>query len=822
MATSAASDSDIFKQCMQHACAQSRDLMVRLVQQAVAVMEAKQNTLTDMRQRIQWEDYTRDLSQQREQLADSFLLTLRTTLDKAIAATESTAKDTESAASADKPVTRSLRFEAMELVDDAKVQNQIDRSRMLQAVENACEKELVLLDALVCATRGLKIVRPENNPLRPHTFCTALTETLACAKATSAQRIVWMQNLSALLGPELRKLYQKLVEFLQSERVQAVGYNVNYSFGKQSQGANGDPAGAGAAGGADQAPSGSAARPPALPKRERSANTPRVSVGQLRQVLGGQHFQAGAQAAENPNTADATDSAYKIDDLMRDVHELNALVQQLSGPPSKPAGQRARRGRNAKESELQASQADAMEVFEAHKHQAAGSNAQPDEALDAAAHGALAQDVVRLMLDELCEDMRLLECVRNWVGSMEPALLALANVDNTFLTQASHPAQRLLDEVTARSLGFGSEHAEGFAAFFDPVLAASAQIQSSGITSAQPFVQAWSTVEQAWSQQNSAAQLQLEQAQQALVDVEQRNLLAEKIALELTRRDDARLAPIFVKQFMASVWSQVLAKARLDLQGQKQAARYLDVINNLLWSAVPENIAADKKRLVSVVPGMLATLREGLVSIGDSEQLGEAFFAQLMQVHESVLKSGAKKTTVQTTQKQTVEKVAKENFAENAIDGIKNPVLLAPQAMRGAGFVNSSFIDTDAADLTDAPISESAELDFPMTEPQAVSDDLPQDAAILVDGMFTRPPPLGAWVEFLSNDKWVRAQLTWASPHGTLYMFTGAAGNPHSMTRRALDKMLSRQGMRSAAEGSFVMGALNAVAQAAQRQSADA
>jgi hypothetical protein len=52
-------------------------------------------------------------------------------------------------------------------------------------------------------------------------------------------------------------------------------------------------------------------------------------------------------------------------------------------------------------------------------------------------------------------------------------------------------------------------------------------------------------------------------------------------------------------------------------------------------------------------------------------------------------------------------------------------------------------------------------------------------------------------------------------------MFTGAAGNPHSMTRRALDKMLSRQGMRSAAEGSFVLGALSAVAQAAQRRSVD-
>jgi Protein of unknown function (DUF1631) len=817
MATSTASDSDIFKQCMQRACAQSRDVMVQLVRQAVAVMQAKQNTLTDMRERIVWDDDTRALLQQSELLADRFPQALRTAIDKVIQTKDASAKDPQSAGSNAKPAARALRFETLELVDDAKVQSQIDHSRLQQAAENACEKELGMLDALVCAARGLKIVQPERNPLRPHTFCTALIDTLAYAEATPAQRAVWMQQLGALLGPELRKLYPKLVEFLQNERVQAVGYSGNFSYGGQSNAVAGD---AGATAGAGQAQSSAAARSPALPKRERSANAPRLSVGQLRQALGGQHFQADTAAAQNQNTADDT---YNLDDVMRDVQELSALVQQLGGPAIKRAGTQARQVDDAAESELHTSKADALEVYEEHEGlegQAAETDAHPAQALDAAAQGALAQDVVRLLLDELCDDMRLLQCVRNWVGSLEPALLALANTDNTFLTQATHPARRLLDEVTARSMGFGSEQSEGFAAFFDPVLEACAQIQPSGIISAQPFVQAWSSVEQAWSQQKSAAQIQREQAQQALVEAEQRNLLAEKIALELTRRDDARFAPIFVKQFMAGVWSQVLAKSRLDPQAHVQAAKYLDVVASLLWSAVPEQIAADKKRLVSVVPSMLAALREGLASIGGSEHLGDAFFAQLMQVHELVLKSGHPKQGTKPVQEQALAQAAEEKFEKSVADGNENPVWIAPQEMRVSGFVSSGFVDSDPAALADTTINQAAESDFLSTEPQTSEQVAPQFASALPDGTFTQPPPLGAWVEFLSHDKWVRAQLTWASPHGTLYMFTGAAGNPHSMTRRALDKMLSRQAMRSAAEGSFVMGALNAVAQAAQRHSA--
>jgi hypothetical protein len=74
-------------------------------------------------------------------------------------------------------------------------------------------------------------------------------------------------------------------------------------------------------------------------------------------------------------------------------------------------------------------------------------------------------------------------------------------------------------------------------------------------------------------------------------------------------------------------------------------------------------------------------------------------------------------------------------------------------------------------------------------------------------------------VELMANDQWVRTQLTWASPHGTLFLFTSAAGAPQSMTRRSRDKLVAAGHLRVISGQPVVDGALNVVAQLAMHNS---
>ena len=74
---------------------------------------------------------------------------------------------------------------------------------------------------------------------------------------------------------------------------------------------------------------------------------------------------------------------------------------------------------------------------------------------------------------------------------------------------------------------------------------------------------------------------------------------------------------------------------------------------------------------------------------------------------------------------------------------------------------------------------------------------------------------IGSWVELQLKGEWVRAQLTWASPHRTLFMFVSGKGLAHSMSRRTLEQLRSSSMLRVVSEQHVVDNALDAVARTA-------
>jgi hypothetical protein len=55
---------------------------------------------------------------------------------------------------------------------------------------------------------------------------------------------------------------------------------------------------------------------------------------------------------------------------------------------------------------------------------------------------------------------------------------------------------------------------------------------------------------------------------------------------------------------------------------------------------------------------------------------------------------------------------------------------------------------------------------------------------------------IGAWMELTTNHRTVHTQLTWASPHHTLFLFTAPDGSTQSMTRRVRDKLMSEGALK--------------------------
>jgi len=304
-----------------------------------------------------------------------------------------------------------------------------------------------------------------------------------------------------------------------------------------------------------------------------------------------------------------------------------------------------------------------------------------------------------------------------------------------------------------------------------------------------PFIDVLAELREGWARAARAREQQRALAVETLQHAEARNLLAEKIAREIAAHPDCASVPAVVTEFLCGPWAQVVAQARIkDGAGSPTSDRYQALISALLWSAHPQLARQNVAKLTRVVPRLISTLREGLESIHFPATRASAFMEALMALHQRAFQGPGAAAAPAPVEASTPAREA--------------PALATEPWIDPAEAQNSNYVEiADAAPALEATPAESA----PAVE------SAPADGELL----------LGSWVEIMVDDKWVRSQLTWASPHGTLFLFTGSTGSIQSMTRRTRDKLLAAGRFRLLSERTVLDGAFDAVAQAALRNSVD-
>lgn len=418
---------------------------------------------------------------------------------------------------------------------------------------------------------------------------------------------------------------------------------------------------------------------------------------------------------------------------------------------------------------------------------------------DALAPGQqLSLEVVQLMVDNIAGDARLLPPVQQAVRDLAPALMRLALGDPRFFSDKRHPARQLLEEVTQRSLAWASADAPGFTAFMEPLRQAVDALVDTQVGGAETFDFALKSLHDAWGDAQQRDRRYREKAVRALLQAEQRNLLADKIAREVRARHDLQAAPREIAQFVLGPWSQVLAQARLnDAAGAADPDGYAGIIPELLWSAQPQLAAGNPARLTRLVPQLVDKLKRGLASINYPAAQAQRFLQHLAQLHEQALKPAA------PAQAPLTRAELEAQFGGDAEAGS----WLAPLEAQESG-----FLPTHQSVHAQPPLYQATQ-PAAFGETQREAEEAPLAPQLPDVGLAP-----GAWVEMFEG-QWTRWQLTWASPHGTLYLFTHVSGRTQSMTRRLLEKMLAGGALRLVSGQAVVDGALDAVAQAALKNS---
>jgi hypothetical protein len=494
-----------------------------------------------------------------------------------------------------------------------------------------------------------------------------------------------------------------------------------------------------------------------------------LNVRQLRRLLSGELDEPAAgdgASAATPDFSPTVPAAFEALQEMKQVESVMKRLQdgQLADPRSQPPLQAAR-----------------------------------------GAGQALGQEVVNLMVENIASDARLLPPVQQTVRDLEPALLRLALSDPRFFSDRKHPARRLLEQMTQHSLAWHSVDSPGFADFLEPLQQAVDALVATHVSGAEPFEFALKTLEEAWGDQQQRDRQYREKAVRTLLKAEQRNLLAEKITKEMRGRADVSAAPREVGAFIFGPWSQVLAQARLaDETGAADPGGFAGVVSELLWSVQSKLAGANAAKLAKLVPELVGKLRHGLATIDYPAPATERFLDYLAAGHLAAMRAGeppGRPLPLSTS----VTRAELEAMFGGDEEGGPGP-WLAPTEARNSGFMETHSTSPPK------PLFQPTQPGLAQTRP------LVGEMAPTVPEADARP---GAWVEMLIDGGWSRYQVTWASPHGTLFMFASAVGKTHSMTRRLLDKMLQGGTLRMISGQAVVDGALDAVAQAALRNSLD-
>jgi len=645
--------------------------------------------------------------------------------------------------------TTSLSFDALELMDEDQVDETVEVIRAQQAVLPAVETELAALNALVCAAKGLSVVSASANPLRPQAWVQALRSASLQCEAPQWALVRWLPRLSEALGPELASVYRQLCDRLRRQGVTAAAFAVP------------------------------AAAPP--PRPSPSALAPLLNLKDLRRLLVGDNppsdrsnhsqwaptdFGAPGGVAESQAASDtigmtmpwafqALQDMDQVDHALQRMRERGASTGPT--PPAAPWG-------------------------------IAPAPLTPAQ--------ALGQEVVRLMVDNMAGDRRLLPPVRQVLRDLEPTLLRLAGNDPRFFRDPHHPTRRFLAEMTERSLAWPSADLAGFAAFLEPLRQTVAALAALSMQTAEPFEYALRDLQQTWSRQEEHSRRERANAARALIKAERRNLLARRIAERLRQRPDVRRADVRIARFVAGPWAQVIAAAQMaDPSGCQDPGGYAAVANDLLWSTRPDLAAADQARLPRLVPGLLAALRGGLASIEYPEESTRDFLRYL---------AGLQRIAMQAPQAAPPEAPAPDPHGR-AEDEHELDFWLEPTEAR-----ESSLMEAVPPADREA-ISQHAPLALERDVPGA-----PSDRPVAIEHL-----QVGAWADLFLDGGWSRWRLAWASPQSLLFMFADGAGRYRSMTRSVLETLIAIGALRLVSGQSILAGALDAVAEAALRNSTE-
>lgn len=696
------------------------------------------------------------------------------------------------------PATDGLGGLSLSLVEDSDLEEKLAVNDIARRLSERCNDELGALSQRMGFLMSDPDITDDANPVSPNTIINALM--VACDQMTSSYqtKLTVMRLVEQHISSEMLTIYHEINALLVSRKILP---QIRPGYRKARTSVVPKPA--------------SALDDAVKTDSLQGARTPAGAASDIYQTLqkllaGGSMFDpemaAGSSAppaygvttgsfAPAPPAAGDTPSA-----ALRAIAEganalptaqlLSALsALQLRSAPAMPPYGTTDAGQHSPDG-------DAMNTLHALKPQVVAAHSSP---LD-----VMTIDIVAMLFDYIFEDSAIPADVKGLLARLQIPVLKVAILDKSFFSRKQHPTRRLLDRLASASIGFhGASQAN--APLFKKIAAIVDHIHVEFETDIQLFSDSLADLEGFLAEQEKDSAEFVEKSARVVFEQERREMARMIAQDEIERRCATAELPPTVVALLRGPWARVLERVYLR-EGGRQAhfGASLEAADELIWSVLPKQDAAERRRLVGLLPGLLKQLHSGMEVAAVEAEDRVRFFASLVDCHAAAVKAGLRGGNV-------AELLA--SSPPNTSTGPLFEKLVAEEAARAAAARSAAKTGFARIHFSEAGVSiqEVTSFDAPAREPATPVDRTP-DVAVPFE------LKRGNWVEFRQlGGREVRAKLSWISPHRGVYLFTRPGSDEaFSIAPDVLEQQFKSGQVRRVDEASIVDRAVDNMVHALQ------
>ena len=538
----------------------------------------------------------------------------------------------------------------LELMDESRVEVDIEISRAMQRIDTTAEWELRELQTFTSTLIGQVHVSAQSNPFRPLVYATALWQAACVVTAAQEERTTLLRISAGVTAGLLKNAWAAACTRLESQGVEPGIYRTVLL------------------------PSG------ATPGRGASvldASQPEAMAGMLsRMPSGSGELHLGVGNVAGP--ADGAPRRAGIDATSPEFEQALARLDELLRHLPKPA-------------------AAARDDAAALGH---GLNTHRAE-LVASAGSPVDRQIIELLsrvFDALLTDPRLPSAFLTVLARLQASALRVALHDPAMVESKQHVVWLLLDRIGEAACGHPQSGDPRAAAVLQFCQTMADELAWALAPDAALYRRALSRFDVFLAE---ALEAQLRAAQPAVAALElaeRRELLQQNLAQRLVDQMVPLRTSPGIRRFVTTTWAKVLAESMLRFGELADTTRgYVKLVDELLWSVQLPDHPQSRQRLLTLLPSMLERLRAGMALIGLSGGEQERVLDELMAIHTEALRPGARGGSAALSPEQIVQRLRDETvsltsvpmaFSDSVIDlgsmqTVPAEVMLGDVAQRG-------------------------------------------------------------------------------------------------------------------------------------------